>query len=355
MNVAGWKGRRVLVTGHTGFTGAWLVLLLRRMGVEVSGYALQPTTEPSLYREANVRGALAHEVIADIRDLRTVQAFMGEAKPDVVLHLAAQSLVRASYADPLETYSTNVMGTAHVLEAVRHTPVVRAVVVVTSDKCYENRELDRGYTEADPLGGSDPYASSKAAAELVTSAYRASFFASAAAVASARAGNIVGGGDWSRDRLMTDLVAALRGERSLRLRNPDAVRPWQHVLDAVQGYLSLAHALLSAQGRGFAQAWNFGPAAEDMRPVSWLVETAARHWGSNLRWERDAGPHPHETGQLRLDSTSARTRLGWKPVLRLEQALAWSLDWYRRHGERPGDARALCDEQIDRYLDLARG
>jgi CDP-glucose 4,6-dehydratase len=352
VNLGRWQGRRVLVTGHTGFTGAWLVLLLRRLGAEVSGYALAPATDPSLYSEANLRAALAHERIADVRDLGGVRALFAEAKPEVVLHLAAQSLVRLGYADPLETYSTNVMGTVNVLEAARHALSARAVVVVTSDKCYENRELDRGYTEADPLGGSDPYASSKAAAELVTNAYRASFFASGAAVASARAGNIVGGGDWSRDRLMTDLVAALSGERTLRLRNPDAVRPWQHVLDALQGYLSLADRLLGTQGREFAQAWNFGPAAEDMRPVSWVVETAARHWGVGLRWERDGARHPHETTQLRLDSAKARAALGWKPVLRLEEALAWSVDWYRRHGER-GDAHALCEEQIGRYLESA--
>jgi len=352
VNAAPWKGRCVLVTGHTGFTGAWLVLWLRWLGAEVSGYALSPPTKPSLYREAGVSASLAREEIADVRDARKLDEFFRKAQPEIVIHLAAQSLVRRGYAEPAETYSTNVIGTLNVLESVRSCPAVRAVVVVTTDKCYENRELSRGYTEDDPLGGADPYASSKAAAELVTSAYRSSFFANGASVATARAGNIVGGGDWSTDRLMTDLVSALRSGKPLRLRNPDAVRPWQHVLDALHGYLVLA-AALAERGRDFAQAWNFGPPPEEARPVSWVVETAARLWGSNCRWERDTGPHPHESTQLRLDAGKARSRLGWKPELGIEEALAWSVDWYRRHAENPRQAPELCLEQIARFMERA--
>jgi CDP-glucose 4,6-dehydratase len=347
-----WAGRRVLLTGHTGFTGAWLALWLRKLGAKVSGYALAPATKPSLYREANVRKSLAHEAIANVQEASKLRSFFRKSKPEIVLHLAAQSLVHRGYAEPVETYSTNVMGTVNVLEAVRATPGVRAVVVVTTDKCYENRELSRGYTEADPLGGSDPYASSKAAAELVTSAYRSSYFKSGAAIAAARAGNIVGGGDWSADRLMTDLVAALRAGRPVRLRHPEAVRPWQHVLDALHGYLLLADAL-AERGAGFAEGWNFGPAAEEARPVSWIVETATRLWGAGAKWQRDGDEHPHETTQLRLDAGKARARLSWQPVLGIEEALAWSVDWYRRHAEKSTAAAALCDEQIARFMERA--
>jgi CDP-glucose 4,6-dehydratase len=349
VNAKQWRGRRVLITGHTGFSGAWLALWLRKLGAKVSGYALAPATKPSLYREAKVRKGLAHEAIADVRNAPALKKFFGLVNPEIVLHLAAQSLVRRGYAEPVETFSTNIMGTVNVLEAVRATPGVRAVVIVTTDKCYENRELERGYTEADPLGGSDPYASSKAAAELVTSAYRNSYFKSKTAIGSARAGNIVGGGDWSADRLMTDLIAALKAGKPARLRHPEAVRPWQHVLDALHGYLLLAEAL-AERGAEFAEPWNFGPPAGDARPVSWIVETVTRLWGGGPRWIRDAGKHPHETTQLRLDAGQARSRLAWQPVLGIEEALAWSVDWYRRHAADPKRAAALCDEQITRFM-----
>jgi CDP-glucose 4,6-dehydratase len=347
-----WNGRRVLVTGHTGFKGAWLALWLHQLGAEVSGYALPPSTEPNLYADARARESLAGEAIADVRDAPQLTKFIGGTQPEIVLHLAAQSLVRRSYAEPVETYTTNVVGTVNVLEAVRACPAVRAVVVVTTDKCYRNLEQARGYKEDDALGGTDPYASSKAAAELVVAAYRASFFASGAAVASARAGNVIGGGDWSADRLMTDVIAAFRAGRPVRLRHPQAVRPWQHVLDSLHGYLVLAETLLE-KGQEFAQAWNFGPPEDDARTVSWVVETAARLWGSDCRWEPDPGRHPHESKLLRLDASKARKHLGWKPVLDLEQALTWSVEWYLEHARDPARARELCYAQIGRFMQAA--
>jgi CDP-glucose 4,6-dehydratase len=349
-----WRGRKVLVTGHTGFKGAWLALWLREAGVEVSGYALAPATEPSLHRDARTAEILSHEDIADVRDLPRLQAFLESTQPEIVFHLAAQSLVRRSYAEPAETYTTNLIGTVNVLEAVRACAAVRAVVVVTTDKCYENLALPRGYREDDALGGRDPYAASKAAAELVTSAYRLSFFGGGQAVATARAGNVIGGGDWASERLMTDMVDAFSHGRAIRLRYPDAVRPWQHVLDALHGYLVLGEALVG-RGREFAQAWNFGPADEDARPVSWMAETAARLWGSAASWERDPGSHPHEAAMLRLDAGKARKLLGWKPVLGVAEALAWSVEWYRAHASEPARARAICQAQIARFTELAAG
>jgi CDP-glucose 4,6-dehydratase len=352
VNAAFWRGRRILVTGHTGFKGAWLVQWLHRMGAEIFGYALAPDTEPSLYREAGAAALLAHEQVADLRDLPRLKGFVDHARPEVLIHLAAQSLVRRSYAEPLETFTTNVIGTAHVLEAARSSPGLRAVVVVTTDKCYDNREQDQPYRETDPLGGADPYASSKAAAELVAAAYRRSFFQQGAAIATARAGNVIGGGDWSSDRLMTDVVHAFAAGRRVRLRHPQAVRPWQHVLDALHGYLVLAQALLE-RGHEFAQAWNFGPAEPDARPVAWVVEKAAALWGTDAGWEPDTGAHPHESTLLRLDASKARRLLGWKPVLGIGETLEWSIDWYRRHSADSRLAADLCQEQIGRFMERA--
>jgi CDP-glucose 4,6-dehydratase len=328
-----WAGRTVLVTGHTGFKGAWLSLWLQRLGAEVSGLALAPETNPNLFDEAGLADRMASH-LGDIRALDSVRDCLAAARPEIVIHMAAQALVRPSYRDPLATYATNVMGTAHVLEAVRATPSVRAVVVVTSDKAYANREWPYGYRETEALGGHDPYSSSKACAELVTSAYRASFLAERdCRVATARAGNVIGGGDWSEDRLIPDIVRAFLGRRSVEIRAPHATRPWQHVLEPLSGYLRLAEALCGEGGAAFADAWNFGPADEDCRPVSYLVETLAATWGEGAAWHLSEKTHPHEATFLKVDASKARTVLAWDRRLRLDAALAWTTAWHRAHAQ----------------------
>jgi CDP-glucose 4,6-dehydratase len=346
-----WSGKRVLVTGHTGFKGSWLVLWLNALGAEVAGYALEPPTQPSLWRQLNLASEIRDDA-ADVRDLpRLAQAF-DAFRPEVVFHLAAQSLVRPSYEDPVATYATNVMGTANVLEAARRARGVRALVAVTSDKCYENREWDRSYRESDAMGGHDPYSSSKGCAELVTAAYRNSFFPPGRysehglALASARAGNVIGGGDWAQDRLVPDLMRAALENRPARIRNPDSVRPWQHVLDPLHGYLMLAERLW--QDPGFAGGWNFGPAEEDAVPVGKLADLLASRWGAGPSWQANPGPHPHEARYLKLDCAKARSQLGWRPKLALPAALDWTVEWYRAFAGR-ADVRALCLEQIRRF------
>ncbi|HEX6040826.1 CDP-glucose 4,6-dehydratase, partial [Longimicrobium sp.] len=311
------------------------------------GYSLPAPTEPSLYAAAAVNAGMT-ETIADVRDPAALDVAFAAFCPETVVHLAAQSLVRASYDDPVGTYATNVMGTVHVLDAARRTPGVRAVVVATSDKCYENREWEWGYREDEPMGGHDPYSSSKGCAELVTSAYRRSFFggADAPAVASVRAGNVIGGGDWAADRLVPDAMRAFGAGAPLVVRNPAAVRPWQHVLEPLQGYLLVARRLL--EGAGADQAWNFGGDHDDSRPVRYVADALAGLWGDGARWAQDPGSHPHEALSLRLDSARARLRLGWRPRLSLPRALEWVVEWYRgvAHG---GDPRALTLGQIARY------
>lgn len=345
----GWAGRRVFLTGHTGFKGGWLALWLGRLGAQVSGYSLQPPTRPSLFELARVQDGM-RSVIADIRDLERVAKEMRTAEPEVVFHLAAQPLVRHSYADPVQTYATNVLGTAHVLEAVRRTPGVRAVIVVTTDKCYENLEWAWGYRENDRLGGRDPYSNSKACAELVTQAFRDSFFRAGerkVAVASARAGNVIGGGDWAADRLLPDVVRAIVEGRPVRVRRPDAVRPWQHVLDPLSGYLRLAERLL-ADGERWAEGWNFGPDEADARNVRWVVERFVQLWGEGAGWEIDPGTHPHEAGMLRLDISKARQRLSWRPVWNIDRTLECTVAWYRGHA-KGANMRALSLAQIDEF------
>ncbi len=344
-----WKGKKVLVTGHTGFKGSWLCLWLQQVGAEVVGYALEPPTLPSLFEVARVGEGMT-SIEADVRDLGRLRATVAEHRPDVVLHLAAQAIVRAGYDDPIETYSTNVMGTVNLLEAIRREPSARAVVIVTSDKCYDNLEIERGYVEGDVLGGRDPYSNSKGCAELVTRAYRDSFLAEAespVAVASARAGNVVGGGDWGRDRLVPDIMRSFLERQPLYVRNPKATRPWQHVLDPVGGYLTLAERLYQDGGR-FAEAWNFGPADEDPLPVGALVERILEHWDEPIEVEVDPGPHPHEHHLLRLDPAKARTRLGWIARLSLPETLGWIVEWYRAYRDG-GDMKAATESQIERY------
>jgi CDP-glucose 4,6-dehydratase len=342
---ASWEGRRVLVTGHTGFKGGWLSLWLQSLGADVSGFALPAPAGPSFFEQVRLC-ELLHHVEGDIRDLGAVEQVMQAAQPQVVFHLAAQPLVRDSYKNPVETYATNVMGTVNVLDACRRVGSVEAVVCVTSDKCYENREWPWAYRETDPMGGHDPYSSSKGAAELVVTAYRRSYFQSGCRIASVRAGNVIGGGDWAQDRLVPDIIRALlAGEKPL-IRSPNSVRPWQHVLDALAGYLLVAQRLLEGRDE-CASAWNFGPSDQDTRPVRWIVERLLAEWGAE-GWERPGGEQPHEAVQLRLDSSRARTELGWEPALGLEQALKFTSDWHAAvaHG---ADARAISLGQMDGY------
>jgi CDP-glucose 4,6-dehydratase len=334
-----WSGRRVLVTGDTSFKGAWLALWLTELGATVIGFADGVPTQPSLWEAARVGNVVEHHD-GDVRDAARVAEVVAAAAPEVVFHLAAQPMVRRSYAAPAETYATNVMGTVHVLDALRQAASVRVGVIVTTDKVYDNREWPWGYREDEPLGGHDPYSSSKAAAELVTAAYRASFFGGdgAPAIASARAGNVIGGGDWGEDRLVPDVFRAVAAGEPVRIRNPHAIRPWQHVLNPLSGYLRLAERAW-AEPRAFGRAYNFGPADDDVRPVGWIVEQLAVH--SVI----DDGPHPHEAHWLKLDSSLARTTLDWAPPWDLAEGLRATADWYRAH--RAGeDVLALTRAQI---------
>ena len=337
-----WRGRSVFVTGHTGFKGSWLLLWLGRLGAEVTGYALEPHTEPSLFRLASV-GAGVRSIIGDVRDPQLLTRSMVEAKPEVVLHLAAQALVRPSYEQPLDTFAVNVLGTANVLDAVRTVPSVRAAVVITTDKVYENREWLWPYREDEALGGYDPYSASKACAELVTSSYRSSYFTAspsgrAVGVATARAGNVIGGGDWAQDRLLPDCVRALLTEETIQLRYPDAVRPWQHVLEPLAGYLRLAECLCQ-DPHSYAGAWNFGPTEEDARPVRWIVDRVCKGWKGSKGFSVLEHAQPHEAAQLRLESSKARAKLGWRPTWSLERAIDSIIDWFSAY-------QAGCDMKL---------
>ncbi len=350
MNPQFWSGKRVFLTGHTGFKGSWLSLWLRQLGASVTGYALEPPTQPNLFTVAKVGESLSHN-IADVRDLSAVTKAMQKCEPEIVFHMAAQPIVRDSYLLPVETYATNVMGTVHVLEAVRQTGGVRAVVSVTSDKCYENRETIWPYRETDAMGGHDPYSSSKGCAELVTSAYGRSFFTPKMAkgsLASARAGNVIGGGDWAKDRLMADLMRGLMAGEDVIIRRPRAVRPWQHVLEPLSGYLAVAEHLFS-NGPMAWDAWNFGPEADSNQTVETLARLTGRLWhrpdSIKIREDADA---PHEAGLLTLDSTKARIQLGWHSRWSFEECIARTVEWYR--GFRDGaDMHALSISQIEAY------
>lgn len=348
-----WNGRRVFLTGHTGFKGGWLALWLAHLGAQVRGYALHPATEPNLMQVAHV-GSVLDDVRGDLADLPALTSALEGFAPEIVFHLAAQPLVRASYTNPLLTYRTNVMGTANLLEAVRSVPAVRAVVVVTTDKCYENLETKRAFREGDPLGGHDPYSSSKACAELVTAAYRSSFFSgSHCLMATARAGNVIGGGDWSADRLLPDLVRGFQSGKAVQIRRPDSVRPWQHVLEPLYGYLRLAEELYHGRQHA-ATAWNFGPEAADAWPVSRVADAAAACWGDGAAWTRTEDAGVHEAGFLMLDASKAQRELGWMPLLTLETALQWLVTWYRAHGAGE-DMREVTTRQITSYETLLRG
>ena len=356
MNTAFWRGRRVLLTGHTGFKGSWIALWLHAMGAEVVGYALPPEGAHPLFDLAHVRATLT-SIEGDVRDAEHVADVVRAHEPEIVLHMAAQALVRPSYRHPLETYATNVMGTAHVLEAVRRAPTPpRVVLCVTSDKCYENRETEVPYVEGDPMGGADPYSSSKGCAELVTAAYRRSFFPPervaehGVVVASARAGNVIGGGDWATDRLVVDVVSAYLEGRTPRIRNPGAVRPWQFVLEPLAGYLQLVAYAFERPERA-ASGWNFGPALADCQPVSSVVDGLAAGWGDGVGWERDHHGQVHEAQLLLLDAAKARRELGWRPRYALADALDRTVAWYRayRHGH---NVAALTRDQIAAYQRL---
>jgi CDP-glucose 4,6-dehydratase len=350
-----WKDKRVLITGHTGFKGSWLSLWLHMLGARVMGVALPPPTIPSLFQLAEIEKDIESEV-GDIRYPQTLQRVITKFHPEIVIHMAAQSIVRASYSNPVETYETNVMGTVHLLEAVRHAGGVKAVVVVTSDKCYENKEWAWGYRETDQLGGFDPYSNSKGCAELVTSAYRNSFFPPSdyaqhgVAVATARAGNVIGGGDWTEDQLIPDVMRAFADSRPVLLRSPGSVRPWQFVLEPLSGYLTLAERLYSG-GAQYAAGWNFGPGEDHAQTVQWIVERLSSQWGGDAKWGKDTGHHPHEAGYLKLDSSMARTHLGWRSMVSLETGLDWTVEWYRDYHKK-ADMRTVTVGHIERFMGL---
>jgi CDP-glucose 4,6-dehydratase len=345
-----YGGRKVFITGHTGFKGSWLSEWLVNLGADVTGYALEPPTNPNVFDAISVGGRISH-VIADVRDRNRLVAEVSVARPIVIFHLAARALVRRAYEEPRDTFETNVMGTVNILEAARACPSVRAVVIVTSDKVYQNSESGQAFVETDPLGGLDPYGASKGAAELVTAAYRESFFADpdAAAVVSVRAGNVIGGGDWAVDRIIPDAVRALVAGEPIVVRNPEAVRPWQHVLEPLSGYLLLGARLLM-NGQRDAGAWNFGPLDQGERPVRWVVERFLDEWGSGS-WTTPTprGTAPHEAMRLSLDSTKARERLGWAPVWDGPTAVRQTASWYREYYRAPASARDLVDDQLRTY------
>jgi CDP-glucose 4,6-dehydratase len=349
--ITGWENRRVFLSGHTGFKGSWLSLWLSSLKAQVRGFALDPSTEPSLFHALRL-GELIDDHRGDIRDSQKLSQAMSDFAPEIVFHLAAQPLVRESYTDPVGTYMTNVIGTANLFEAVRRTPSVRAVIVITTDKCYRNNEWAWGYREIDPLGGYDPYSSSKACVELLAASYRSSYFMGAhgqrpVALATVRAGNVIGGGDWSADRLIPDLIRGFINDTPVHIRYPGAVRPWQHVIEPLAGYLLLGDKLLTGE-TGFDDAWNFGPSEEGTLTVGEMATALAERWGDGASWIQDSSSNPHEAGILRLDSSKSRTRLLWKPRLTIRRSLDWIVDWFRAW-EQGDEMRTVTLDQIAAY------
>lgn len=351
-----YRGKRVFVTGHTGFKGSWLCLWLEQLGAEVHGFALEPPTSPSLFDQAGITGSIHHN-IGDVRDTAALRAALEQAQPDFIFHLAAQPLVLESYAAPAETFAINVTGSINLMEAIRQTGTRAAVVMVTTDKVYLNRETGQAYAEDDPLGGHDPYSASKAAMEVAVASWRASFFAPdklaehGVAIATARAGNVIGGGDWSANRIVPDLARTLAAGQRPSLRNPQALRPWEHVLEPLAGYLWLGACLAAEQGGGFAQAWNFGPDPEEIKRVGDLADAMLRAWGQEAAWDHAHDPNAlHEAGLLRLSIDKARNRLGWAPVWNFDQTVAQTADWYRAVLDHGANARAQCLEDLDRFV-----
>ena len=353
VNKSFWKNKKVLITGHTGFKGSWLSLYLQHFGAEVIGISLDPPTNPSLYEKANVSEGMT-SLRQDIRDLEAVKNIFKLYKPEIVFHMAAQALVRYSYLNPVETYETNVMGTLNILEGIRSINTVRAAVMVTSDKCYKNTEGERSYSENDPMGGHDPYSSSKGASELLISSYRNSYYSAdnynehKTAIASVRAGNVIGGGDWAKDRLIPDIIKAFQNRQKVKIRNPNAVRPWQHVLEPLSGYIQLAE-LLSNNGTKHAEPWNFGPLEEDAHSVKWVVEKITELWGNSASWMIDESEHPYEAKYLKLDCSKAFKRLDWQPKWNLDQALLKIVEWHKAE-QTNGKYKELCVHQINEYL-----
>lgn len=343
-----WSGKRVLITGHTGFKGSWLCLWLTMLGADVTGYALNPPTNPSLFELCEIDD-LINSNIADIRDVKTLQKVIAKCKPEIVFHMAAQPLVRESYKKPIDTYEINVQGTINLLESIRSCKSVRAIINITTDKVYENDGRKKGYVETDPLGGFDPYSSSKACSEIVTAAYRNSFLkGNGVAVATARAGNVIGGGDWADDRLIPDFVRAILKNKKLEIRNPKAVRPWQHVLEPLSGYLLLAQRLYE-KGSKYSEAWNFGPDEADAKPVEWIAKKICSKWGNDASYAIDKRKHPHEANYLKLDCTKAKSRLNWKPKWNLEMALDKIVEWTKAYKNKQ-DMREICLSQIMEYI-----
>jgi CDP-glucose 4,6-dehydratase len=348
-----YKGRKVFITGHTGFKGSWLSILLNWLGADIYGYALDPPTDPSLYNLAGA-GRLVKSTTGDIRDYGFLLKTLQEIQPEIIIHMAAQPLVREAYRNPRETYEVNVMGTVNLLEAIRYVDNVKAVLNVTSDKCYENREWYWGYRENDPMGGYDPYSNSKGCSELVTSAFRSSFFnpgkydIHSVALASARAGNVLGGGDWADDRIVPDFVRSVIRREKLKIRNPLAIRPWQHVLEPLSGYLQLCKALLES-GTDFAQGWNFGPDDNDVRSVEWIINRLCNLWGEGAEYEIDRSQQPHEASFLKLDCSKARSILGWHPYWNIERTLETIVTWYKAYLNK-SDLLAISTDQIEQYF-----
>ena len=355
MNKNFWEGKKVLITGHTGFKGSWLSIWLTRMAADVTGYSLPPPTKPSLFETTHLSKDMT-SISGDIRDLEHLKDVIARHQPEIVIHMASQTLVRYSYDNPVETYSTNIMGAVNLLEAIRMVGNVRVVIVVTSDKCYENKDWLWGYRENDPMGGRDPYSSSKGCVELITSAYRNSFFKEedlkyhGVAVASVRAGNVIGGGDWAKDRLIPDIMKAFMENRPVTIRYPHAVRPWQHVLEPLNGYLCLAEKLWD-NGIKFARAWNFGPNGDDTRPVSWIVDYLTSLWGDGACWKLDTDTNPHEDNYIKLDCSEARSLLGWSPKLNLSTTLEWIVKWYKIFQQKT-DMRSVTEDEIERFQNL---